>query len=275
MNELHSRLRVTALGGAKGSFLLEMGGQKVLINPHLDDSSEIKAEQVHEMVDYVIVTSAKEEFLHAPTIGRMNLAKTNFVVSAAAAETMSTMLVRNLAALAPGPGGRALLEGEKGTAPIAVLVAPGAGGLPWEAPELGFIFVNLENGVALAYEASGLFLGPGAKSERDGIPEEAYQVDYLVTPSLAESTGVVEGLTERGAELRGVVKLPSDDAAPADEGSNPLLSSLIAFDRKLDSALGGADTADAFREFLGSKGPPLAKTRVLEPSVGGGPVELE
>jgi len=271
----HSTLRVTALGGNKGSFLLEMGGQRLLINPNLDGCAEMPPEKVHEMVDYVILTSAQDEFMHAPTLARMNLAKTNFVACEGAGEVLSTMLVRNMAVLAPGPEGRALLTGEKGSAAIAVLVAPGArSGLPWQTPEIGFIFVNLETGIALAYEAFGQFLGSGAASDREGIPEEAYQVDYVVTPNLREAGGVAEGLTKKGAVLRGIVRLPA--VGVQDDSPNPLLTPLLALDKGFDSALGGAgEGSEEFRAFLQKQGPPLSETRLIEPTVGGGHARLE
>lgn len=272
---LKSRLRVKALNKKGSAWLLEMGGQRVLVNPNLEDNLDMPPEKVHELVDYVVITSSKEEAYHSPTIGRMNLAKTNFIACAPVGEILSQLMARNLAVLAPGPGGRVLLEGEEGTAPIAMMVTPGAPALPWETPEVGFVFVNLETGVAVGYEAFGQFLGPGASSEREGIPEEAYQVDYLVTADLRETGAVVKGLTAKGAELRGVVALPSrNSGAVAAAESNPVLGVLLAQDRFVGKVLGETNTPDEFRSML-SQDTSLAKTRLYESTVGGDPVELE
>ena len=53
----------------------------------------------------------------------------------------------------------------------------------------------------MAYEAYGQFLGKNAGSNKPGIPEEAYQVDYLITPDLREAAGVTSGLAEKGADI--------------------------------------------------------------------------
>lgn len=271
-------LRVTPLGNGRGSFLLNMGGQRLLFNPNLENCDEMPPEKVHELTDYVILTSDKPDIFHEATIARMNLAKVNLVASGKAGEKLSKMLVRNLAVLAPGPGGRALLTGEEGSTPLAVLVTPGANGaLPWLPPECGFVLVNMKSGVALAYEAMGQFLGPGAASQRQGIPEEAYQVDYLITPELREATGVVKGLTAKGAVLRAVIKLPNPEAdTPAGDGTNPILAPLLAIDRKLDEALGGiGGSPQEFREFLRSQGPPLADTCLYELIAGCGATVIQ
>jgi len=266
-------LRVTALGSLGNSFLLEMGGQKILVNPDLDDNEEIKPEKVHELVDWVVLTSAREEFLHPRTITRMNLMKTNFVATEKVAETLSTLMVANLAVLAPGPDGRAMLEGESAT-DLAVLVAPGAESAPWEAPECGFMFVDLETGKTVAYEALGKYLGSGAASTRQGIPEESYEVNYLITPDLREASETVKGLVGKGAQLNGVVQLakPSEDQ----EEDNILLAPLLALDRAVDKALGGVDdTPDEFREFLKKQGASLADVKLVQAFPGGGAVDLE
>lgn len=277
-SDLQNILRVQAVGGSRGCFILEVGGQRLLVNPKLEGTG-IEPEKVHELFDYVILTTAKDEFMHAPSVSRMSLTKVNFVATAAAGQVLSTMMVMNLAILAPGPGGRCLLTGGRpGSSPIAVLITPGADNLPWQAPECGFVFVNLETGIAVAYEALGQFLGSGAASMRDGIPEEAFQVDYLITPNLREAAGVASGLTKKGAVLRAVVKLP-DPLAPAvkpEEALNPILKPLLVVDRGLDSMLGGVgDDPQEFREFLGRQGPPLSQAKLLEPVIGGDAVVLE
>merc|ERR1719265_1583502 len=158
-SETDQVLKVQAMGGGPGSFLVQMDGMKLLVNPKLDENSPIQPENVHEEVDYVIITSAKEEYLHIPTIERMKLMKVNFIASGLAGEVLERMLVRNLAMLLPGPGGRVLLTGEKGKTPVGVLVTPGANApLPWQTPESGFIFVNMKTGFCVAYEATGQFL---------------------------------------------------------------------------------------------------------------------
>eukprot|EP00440_Ansanella_granifera_P005495 gb/GFBE01005969.1/.p1 GENE.gb/GFBE01005969.1/~~gb/GFBE01005969.1/.p1 ORF type:complete len:366 (+),score=78.49 gb/GFBE01005969.1/:1-1098(+) len=274
-NTLWDKLSIQAIGKGKGSFLLDMGGVKLLVNPNLD-GSDLKPEKVHEVVDYVLVTSDEEEFFHAPTLEKMSLMKVNFVAGSKAGEILTQMMVRNLAILQPGPGGRCFLEGKaKGSAAVGLLTAPGAGGiLPWEKQEQAFVFVNLETGVALGYEAKGQYLGPGASSQKQGIPEEAYQIDFLVTSDLRETKEVAKGLTSKGAVLKAVVRLPGQvsESGSSGDSSNPLL----AVDRALDGLLGGIDDdADQFKQFLQKEGGALADTSILLPESNGDAVELK
>lgn len=274
---LQKELRVQALSG-RGSFILEMGGQRLLVNPRLDADSPIRPENVHTEFDYVILTSGKDAFFHPPTLEAMSLMKVNFIASQTAAEELNRMMVRNMAVLAPGPEGRTALTGNPGTALIAVMVTPGANApLPWETPESGFIFVNMETGVAVGYEALGQYCGPAAASTREGIPEEAYQIDYLVTPDLRTASGVVKGLAERGAQLRAVVRLPGlkTDSELVEE-ANPVLAPFLALDRGVDAALGGiGDDPAEFQAFLAKQDGPLSQIRLLVPTVDAEPVELD
>lgn len=274
-------LSIQAMGGGKGSFLLNMGGLRLLVNPKLDENSPIQPENVHELVDYVVITSAKEDYLDPPTIERMKLMKVNFIASANAGEVLERMLVRNLAILMPGPGGRCLLTGEQGAAPVGVLVTPGANApLPWQTPESGFLFVNMKTGHCVAYEATGQFLGPDARSEREGIPEEAYQLDYLIAPDLTEAAGVSRGLTMKGAQIRAIVKLPdAAGAAKKDDESNPLIDAYISAERSVDSMIsGGVDEEPSdekeFRELLHKMGKPLSDTKLISLAAADQPVDL-
>lgn len=119
--------------------------------------------------------------------------------------------------------------------------------------EQAFVFVNLENGAAVAYEAYGQYLGKGAASNKPGIPEEAYQVDYLITPDLREAAGVSSGLAEKGAKIKAVLRLPGE-GNPLDDDVNPLTT--------LDRAFGIEDTAEDFQAFL-EKESSLAKTNLI------------
>jgi len=275
LDDIHKILRIRAVGKGRGSFLLEMGGQKLLINPNLieKEDSEFVPGYIHRQVDYVVITSANDELLHRPTFSRMNLAKTNVVASFKAGEELNEMYIRNLAVLASGPDGQVVIEGENGTAPIAISVVPGSQqGPPWEEPEVGFVFVNTKTGVAVAYEAFGMFLGQGASSNREGIPELAYQVDYLVTPDLREGAFVAKGLTEKGAKLRGVVRLPPLFEDPE---VTPILAPLVALDRAIDLAMGGIDDKpEGFRDYLEKEGGDLANIELFDLVATGGKVEL-
>eukprot|EP00931_Biecheleriopsis_adriatica_P008945 TRINITY_DN110078_c0_g1_i1.p1 TRINITY_DN110078_c0_g1~~TRINITY_DN110078_c0_g1_i1.p1 ORF type:complete len:416 (+),score=98.11 TRINITY_DN110078_c0_g1_i1:32-1279(+) len=273
-SDLHGMLSIQAVGSGRGSFLLNMGGVKLLINPNLE-GSDIRPEKVHELVDYVLITTDDENFLHLPTLTQMNTLKVSFVASAKAGEILTRMMVRNLAILQPGPGGRCFLEGEaKGAAALGLLTAPGAGGgLPWSNLEQAFLFINLENGVALGYEATGQFLGPGASSDKQGIPEEAYMIDYLVTPDLREAAETAKGLTQRGTVLRAVVRLPGESfpRSAAADGSNPL----ITLDRAIDGWMGGiVDDPVAFRGFLEKQGSPLSEVSLVTPEANGEAIDL-
>ena len=119
--------------------------------------------------------------------------------------------------------------------------------------EQAFVFVNLENGAAVAYEAYGQYLGKGAASNKPGIPEEAYQVDYLITPDLREAAVVASGLAEKGAKIKAVLRLPGE-GNPLDDDVNPLTT--------LDRAFGIEDTAEDFQAFL-EKESSLAKTNLI------------
>ena len=117
--------------------------------------------------------------------------------------------------------------------------------------------MNLENGAAIAYEAFGQYLGRMAASNRPGIPEEAYQVDYLITPDLREAAGVVSGLADKGTKLKAVLRLPGE--------GNPLdqeISLLTAVDR----AMGIEDKEKEFESFLKDqkeRKPELAETKLM------------
>ena len=119
--------------------------------------------------------------------------------------------------------------------------------------EQAFVFVNLENGAAVAYEAFGQYLGKGAASSKPGIPEEAYQVDYLITPDLREAAGVASGLAEKGAKLKAVLRRPGE-GNPRDEDVNPLTA--------LDRAFGIEDKAEDFQAFLKGESS-LAETNLV------------
>ena len=125
--------------------------------------------------------------------------------------------------------------------------------------------MNLETGAAVAYEAFGQFLSRGASSNKPDIPEEAYQVDFLITPSLAEGAGVAAGLTEKGAKLQAVLRLPGE--GPIQEEESPMAA--------LDKAFGGIDDdPDQFLNFLKDRGPPLSDTQLLMAEANGPPVDL-
>merc|ERR1719265_2489582 len=274
---LQTQLRVQALSGP-GSFILEMGGQRLLINPMLDEGSQIRPEKVHTEFDYVILTSGKKEFFHAATLEQMSLMRVNFIASQKAAELLSNMMLRNMAVLAPGPEGRTALTGSPGTAPIAVMVTPGANApLMWETPESGFIFVNLETGVAVGFEASGQYCGPNAASTVDGIPEAAYQIDYLITPDLRSTSGVVKGLADKGAALRAVVRLPGlKTETEIAEETNPMFAPFLALDRGVDAALGGiGDDPAEFQSWLSKQGAPLSDIVLLAPAADAEAVDLD
>ena len=113
--------------------------------------------------------------------------------------------------------------------------------------------MNLENGAAVAYEAFGQYLGKGAASNKPGIPEEAYQVDYLITPDLREAAGVASGLAQKGAKLKAVLRLPGE-GNPLDEDVNPLSA--------LDRAFGVEDKAEDFQAFLKDESS-LAETNLV------------
>jgi len=275
VEDIHKILRITAVGKGRGSFLLEMGGQKLLINPNLvaKEDPEFVPGYIHRQVDYVVITSANEELLHTQTFSRMNLAKTNVIAGGKAGLELNEMYIRNLAVLAAGPDGQVVIEGDNGTAPIAISVVPGSNpNLPWEEPEVGFVFVNTKTGVAVAYEAFGFFLGPGASSTREGIPELAYQVDYLVTPDLREGAFVAKGLTEKGAKLRGVVRLPPLFEEPE---VTPILAPLVALDSAIDWAMGGIDDKpEAFKAYVQKEGGDMANIELFDLKALGGKVEL-
>ncbi|CAE7819036.1 unnamed protein product [Symbiodinium sp. CCMP2592] len=255
-------LSVQAVGSGRGSFILEMGGIRILVNPNLQ-GSDLKPENVHEEFDYVFLSSEEPEFFHRPTVDKMKLTKVKFVTSQKAGQELAKMMVRNLAVLQNGPGGQCYLQKkDKAAAAVGVLSAPGSGSFPWEKQEQGFIFVNLETGAAVAYEAFGQFLSKGASSNKPDIPEEAYQVDFLITPNLAEAAGVAAGLTQKGAKLRGVLRLPGE--GPIQEEESPMAA--------LDKAFGGIDDdPDQFRNFLKDQGKPLAETRLLMAEANGAP----
>lgn len=275
--DLHKELQVQAIGSGPGSFILSMGGTKILVNPNLE-GSDLDPATVHEVVDYVMLTSERDEFFHRPTLEKMSLMKVKFVAGDKAGEKLGQLMVRNLISLAPGPDGRCSLSGKReGAADVAVLSAPGASGLPWQRLEQAFVFVNLETGIALGYEALGQYLGAGASSWLSGIPEEAYQVDYLVSPDLREAAGVVKGLTAKGAVIRGVVRLPGNNFSKIKEaGVSPVFQPLLAADRAVDRMLGGVDDEpEEFREFLKQQAAPLNEARLLLPEFGGESVVLE
>ena len=107
-SELKKQLNVKAVGSGRGSFIIEMGGVKILVNPNLEGSS-LKPETVHEDFDYVFLTSEEPEFFHRETVNKMKLTKVKFVASAKAGQELTKMMVRNLAVLQNGPGGQCTL----------------------------------------------------------------------------------------------------------------------------------------------------------------------
>ena len=102
---MKSILRVQAVGSGRGSFILEMGGIRILVNPNLQ-GSDLKPENVHEEFDYVFLSSEEPEFFHRPTVDKMKLTKVKFVTSQKAGQELAKMMVRNLAVLQNGPGGQ-------------------------------------------------------------------------------------------------------------------------------------------------------------------------
>jgi len=262
-------MKIKALGGGRGSFLLEMNGQKLLFDPVLTDCKELRPENVHKEIDFVFLTSDREEFFHEPTIARMNLAKTNFVVTAKVAEKLSRQMAMKMEVLNPGPDAAIQILGEEASTPIAVIIAPGADGMYiWDAPGSSFVLVDTATGIAVAYEPMGQHLGPnggGGGIARSGIPQAAYEIDFLITPLLRDTAGVLKGLREKGANIRAVIKLP---APPSDFDPNPLLIPLLAFDEFVDKGLGGVgENEEEFRAFLKKEG--LEDIELLQPQIGG------
>mmetsp|Transcript_15967 Transcript_15967/g.29218 ORF Transcript_15967/g.29218 Transcript_15967/m.29218 type:complete len:357 (+) Transcript_15967:49-1119(+) len=266
-------IRFTALGGSRGNFLLEIGGQKFLVNPRLDESSGLAPEKVHELVDYVVITSRVDGSMHMPTLARMNSRRTNFICSGPVGEQLAeTGLFDNIATLQPGPGGRVLVEGEGDASDVLVLVAPGAVQAPWQPVESAFVFVDAATGLAIGYEAVGEYLGTGASSQVDGIPEEALQIDYLITPDLREAGEVLKGLVKLGElSVKGVVSL-----AEAEDEDQSILAPFLFIDRAIDKTLGASgETPEEFREFLRQQGSPLSDVELQEAVAGGAPIVLD
>ena len=110
--DLQRILRVQAVGSGRGSFILEMGGIRILVNPNLEGSS-LQPENVHEEFDYVFLSSEEPEFFHRPTVNKMKLTKVKFVTSQKAGQELAKMMVRNLAVLQNGPGGQCRLGGNR------------------------------------------------------------------------------------------------------------------------------------------------------------------
>ena len=134
-SELKKQLQIQAVGRGRGSFIFQMGGVKILVNPNLQGSN-LKPETVHEDFDYVFLTSEEPEFFHRDTVAKMKLTKVKFVASAKAGQEkfgvdwdsavcfltprcsisfvgcrqeLAKMMVRNLAVLQNGPGGQCCL----------------------------------------------------------------------------------------------------------------------------------------------------------------------
>lgn len=271
--QLHGILRIQPVGSGRGSFLLNMGGTRVLVNPNLE-GSDMRPETVHETVDCVLLTSSEDEFLHGPTLEKMDLKKVNFVAAKDAAEVVEQMGVRNLATINPGPGGKYLLTPtvDPGAAKLVILTLPGAGSqVPFGPVEQAFEFVNCVNGAAVGYEAKGLYLGPGGSTIRGGVPEEAWMIDYLITPDLREAASCYAGLANKGTVLKAVVRLPGDTADKGDP-SNPM----FLLDKKIDEVLGGIDDdPDEFRAFLKKQDAPMRDTELLMLEPNSRAVDLE
>jgi len=271
-SELQKRLSFQAVGSGSASWILDMGGTRILVNPNLE-GSEIAPETVHKLFDAVLLTCEDDEFFHMPTLAKMELGKTNFLAAAKASERLTELMARRVDTIQPGPGGACdVKKKNKSSASVAVVTCPGAGGEnPFGDLEQAFTFVNLDSCVAVGYDARGLYLGRGAASARRGIPDEAYEIDYLVSPDLRESAAVVEGLAKKQKTLKAVVRLPSKQREFAEE-----TSPLGFLDKAIDTLLGGIDdTEEAFREFVKKQSKPTSKLRLETLERGGDAVVLE
>lgn len=273
---LHRILRISAVGNiSRSSFMLEMGGQKILVNPRFEKGGVLEPSEVHKVVDKVVITTGDKEFCDMSTFSQFNLMRTSFVADMKATEALQSTWAPNIDTLAAGPDGYCILAGKNGAANIMIMAVPGtpAPPLPWIQPEIGMIFINMVTGIAVAYEAKGNFCGQGGESKAQGIPAEAYQIDYLITPNFREAADVVRSLTIKGAQIRGVVRLPDTRKQMEIEGA---AIALVELDLRIDAALGGiGNNPTEFTEWLQKQGPKLAQIKAITVPPGGDPVELE
>ena len=86
--DLKNQLRIQPVGTGRGSFILEMGGVKILVNPKLQGSN-VDPARVHEEFDYVFLTSEEPEFFDRETVSKMKLTKARFIAAAKAGEETS------------------------------------------------------------------------------------------------------------------------------------------------------------------------------------------
>jgi len=270
LTDLQRKLSIQAVGSGSASWILNMGGNMILVNPNLE-GSDIAPESVHEMFDCVLLTSEDDEFFHMPTISKMDIGQTKFVAGAKASERLNELMARKVITIQPGPGGIYQLDKQNSTGRVAIGTCPGAGGeRPFGDLEQAFVFVNLDSSLALGYDARGQFLGQGASTGRQGIPDFAYEIDYLVSPDLRESAAVASGLAKKSGELRSVVHLPGSGRQFAEGGSNPL----AMLDKALDSILGGIDDSpEAFREYV-KQNKEISKIQLQTLERGGDPLVL-
>merc|ERR1711907_19780 len=110
--------------------------------------------------------------------------------------------------------------------------------------EASFLFVDERNGVIVGYEAFGNFMGYGAGSKKEGIPEQGFRPDILITSDLEQTFTSVKGLASRasegGAPPKIVALVPDVDKVTADEEPNPIGMMLRKLDMSVDQlVLGG------------------------------------
>lgn len=265
--------RVSAVGGHVGSFLLELGGHRLLVNPRLDrvNASDPQVADYFEMVDYVVLTTQDPDFLHLDTVRRFNPKVTNFIASEAAGQKLKELGCTNVAVLAAGPTGRIILDNEEKKHEMLVSVVPGAVTAPWGPQEIGFIFADLDTGLGIGYEAMSQYLGRAWLTFNAMVPEEAYQIDYLVVPNLREAGEVCKSLVKKGTPLRGVIWVPHQLPLQAD-----LLEPLRQLDAAVDTALGGTgDERKDFKKYIKDQGEKkLKEIKLIYPKLGGGPTTL-
>lgn len=278
--------RVSVIGDSR-SFLLEIGGQRLLVNPRMPKNGKFDYSKVHEWADYVVITSAEKEHFDSAmseALLQMNSWRVNCIASPDAAEKLRLMMMSNVAQLNLGPeGGVTLMDSGL---PVTVRVLPGRSRPEefWKQNiEASFLFVDERNGVIVGYEAFGNFMGYGAGSKKEGIPEQGFRPDILITSDLEQTFTSVKGLASRasegGAPPKIVALVPDVDKVTADEEPNPIGMMLRKLDMSVDQlVLGGAPEISGpseFRKLIEKEGGDVAAVKLVEVPINGDEVTLD
>ncbi|MEO1374344.1 MAG: MBL fold metallo-hydrolase [Cyanobacteria bacterium J06635_10] len=236
------------------SWLLEIGGQNILIDPWLVGSltfgnldwlfkgSRPKERPIPEKIDLILLSQGLEDHAHPPTLKQLDRSLP-VVASANAAKVVSQLNYQNVHSLAHGE--TFTLDGT-----VEITATPGSPIGP-TLVENGYLLKEIESGFTLYYEPHGYH----SESLKKSAP-----VDVIITPLINLSLPLLGPIIKGQEKALEVAKwLDPQIMLPTAAGGD------VMFEGLLINFLKAEGTVEEFRSLLQKQN---ISTQVLEPESG-------